>query len=100
MKDLELSKIEPISAGRISAAMYAVLGALIALIYAPFALLLFGLSGDVATAIGGIVFGLIAGVVGIAFYAVIGFVLGAVMAYFYNFVADRFGGLEVEFEEK
>jgi len=100
MKDLELSKIEPISAGKISAAMYAVLGALIVLIYAPFALLLVGLSGNVATAIGGIVFGLIAGVVGIAFYTVIGFVLGALMAYFYNFIADHFGGLEVKFEEK
>ena len=100
MKDLELSRIDPISAGKISAALYSVLGALMVLIYAPFALIALALTGDIAAALGGIIIGLIAGVVGIAFYAGIGFVFAALMAYFYNFVADRFGGLEVEFEEK
>jgi len=99
MKDLELSKIDPVSAGKISAAMYSVMGLLFILIYAPIAILAAALSGELATIAGGLIFGVIGGLIGIVFYAVVGFVLGAVMAYFYNFIADRFGGLEVEFEE-
>jgi len=100
MKEFELSKIDPISAGKISAAMYAVLGLLIVLLYAPFAVIAIALSGDLAIALGGLIFGIIGGLIGIVFYAVVGFVLGALMTYFYNFIADRFGGLEVEFEER
>ena len=100
MTEFELSKIDPISAGKISAAMYMVMGLLFVLIYSPFMLLFLLVDASAVAIIGGLVVGLIMAAIGIVFYALMGFVMGALMAYFYNFVAGRFGGLEVEFEEK
>ncbi|QGA80141.1 hypothetical protein [Candidatus Nanohalobium constans] len=99
MKEFELSRIDPISLGKISAAMYAVIGVLMILIYAPFVLIFMIGAGEAAVALGGLLLGLIGAVFGIAFYAGFGFVFGALMGYFYNLIADRFGGLEVEFKE-
>lgn len=80
--------------------MYAVLGTIFVLIYAPFMLVFLALDLSAVAIVAGIIVGLIMAIIGIIFYALTGFLLGAFMAYFYNFIAGRFGGVEVEFEEK
>lgn len=94
-----LSRIEPVSLGKWTAAFSVIVSALMILMYLPF--LIAGLffteiaaSGIVAALIGGAVFV----VMGVLMYAVFGFVMGFVTAYFFNWYADRFGGLELEFE--
>lgn len=100
MAEYELSRIDPISTGKISAALYAVMGLLTVLIYAPFLLVFLALDTSAAAIAGGLIMAVIFAVMGIVIYGIMGFVIGAFVAYFYNFLAGRMGGVKFEFEEK
>lgn len=97
--EYEISKIDPISLGKISAIMYAVIGIVMLLVYAPFMLILAGLQGGtsiVVTIVGGIVFGIF----GIVFYAGLGFVFGMLSGYLYNYAASKMGGIGIDLKER
>lgn len=100
MEEKTLSRIEPVSLGKWTAVFSVIISALMILLYLPF--LLAGLfftqvsaTGLAAAFIGGIVVVIFS----VGLYAVFGFMMGFVTAYFYNWFADRFGGLELEFED-
>ena len=82
------------SVGKISAVISAIMGLIIGIIYALIGMVLL-FSSD---AMLGIL--LISGIIlAPLLYGVIGFVSGIIFAAVYNFVAKRFGGIEIEFEK-
>jgi transmembrane protein DUF3566 len=91
----KIRTIRVLSAAKVNAMLYGILGLLIA----PFLLLGPGLAmiGDDKRPAG---FGGVIIVAAIApiFYAVIGFIAGAVMAFIYNAISHSIGGIEVELD--
>ena len=91
----KIRTIRVLSAAKVNAMLYGILGLLIA----PFLLLGPGLAmiGDDKRPAG---FGGVIEVAAIApiFYAVIGFIAGAVMAFIYNAISHSIGGIEVELD--
>jgi hypothetical protein len=89
----KIRSIRVLSAAKVNALLYGILGLLIA----PFVLL-----GPGLAMVGGIRRGFAGAVVVAAilpfFYGCIGFIAGAVMAFIYNAISHAIGGLEVELE--
>ena len=95
---MQIKKIEPLSAGKLLGAMYALLGLLIGGFFSLFAFVGAAAGGTSDAAIGGIIGGLGAIVFMPIFYGVLGFVGGAVAAFIYNIVAGMVGGISLEIE--
>ena len=89
----KIRSIRVLSAAKVNALLYGILGLLIA----PFLLLGPGLAmvGGMRRGFGGAV--LVAAILPF-FYGCIGFVAGAIMAFIYNAISHAIGGLEVELE--
>ena len=89
----KIRSIRVLSAAKVNALLYGILGLLIA----PFVLL-----GPGLAMVGGIRRGFAGAVVVAAilpfFYGCIGFIAGAIMAFIYNAISHAIGGLEVELE--
>lgn len=96
-----LRRIEPMSLAKVYAVIYAVIGLLFGLPMACLSAMMGSMVGssdygDAGAAFGG--FGLASIIVIPLFAAVAGFIGGLVTAFIYNLVADRVGGVELEFE--
>ena len=89
-----LTRIDPTSLAKIYAAVYGVIGLLIGLPAGCIALL--GIGGENAGMGAGL--GLFAIIAYPLFLAIAGLIGGFVTAFVYNFVADRIGGVELEFD--
>jgi hypothetical protein len=89
----KIRSIRVLSAAKVNALLYGILGLLIA----PFLLLGPGLAmvGGTRRGFGGAV--VVAAILPF-FYGCIGFVAGAIMAFIYNAISHAIGGLEVELE--
>jgi hypothetical protein len=96
-----LQRVGVASVARVAGALYAGLGLIVGVIFACLALLGFGFASaaggeDAPPAFVGIVFGAGAVIFLPALYGLLGACVAAIMASLYNFVASRFGGVEVE----
>jgi hypothetical protein len=89
----KIRSIRVLSAAKVNALLYGILGLLIA----PFVLLGPGLAmvGGIRRGFGGAV--VVAAILPF-FYGCIGFIAGALMAFIYNAISHAIGGLEVELE--
>ncbi|HZZ16728.1 MAG TPA: hypothetical protein VFE08_12275 [Candidatus Sulfotelmatobacter sp.] len=89
----KIRSVRVLSAAKVNALLYGILGLLIA----PFLLLGPGLAmvGGVRRGFGGAV--VVAAILPF-FYGCIGFIAGAIMAFIYNAISHAVGGLEVELE--
>lgn len=102
-KKAMVKRIEPLSAGKIFAGIYGVIGVILGVIYF-FVILAFATIAGAASnyvwlgLLGGIVGGLFAGALIVGMYALIGFLVGLLGAVIYNVAAHKLGGLQVEVE--
>ncbi len=98
-KYIEFKELDVMSVGKISAAIAAVVGILAGLLLAsilPFAGI-FGTMPMMGWMMGGVsAIGLTAVVLLPIIYAVAGFVYGVVIAFLYNLIAARIGGIKVK----
>ena len=94
----EIKAVNIISVAKVMGILYGILG----LLFIPMFLIMTaaaGLSGQKDAALGagiGIVFALAMPI----FYGLMGFVMGALMAWIYNLVAGRWGGIELDLRTK
>jgi hypothetical protein len=86
---IQIKRIAPVQAGKISAALYG----LLSLIIVPFVIL-----ASAFTPKGGH-FPIYLALVFPVIYAGLGFLLGVLCAFIYNVVANWFGGIEISYEE-
>ncbi|MEM5812118.1 MAG: hypothetical protein QW286_00190 [Candidatus Aenigmatarchaeota archaeon] len=87
----ELKSIDPLSLGKIVAIVNAVMGFLVGLfvtVFSPF-MYMWGPLGAAAL-------GLLAIIVFPILFAIIGFITGIIVAFVYNVVAKRFGGVMLD----
>lgn len=96
-RSLQLRRIDAVSAGRVMAVLYGVLGAIFLGLYAV------GITLFAITAGGESAGMMIAGAIGMAvigpvIYGALAFVMGLIMAAVYNLVSGWVGGLEFQFE--
>ena len=91
---LRINKISPLTAGKITGALYAMLGVLIGAFMALFSLIGSLASGDMT----GLAFGIGTLVFAPVFYGAIGLIGGLIGAVAYNFLAGMIGGIEMEVE--
>ena len=85
------------SAAKVYGLTLGILGIFIGIIYAAMFSMIGGLSNDLPFSGGG--FGVAFLIIIPILYGVIGFIFGALGALVYNFVAGKFGGLEIELSE-
>lgn len=97
---MELKRIEPWSAAKISGAINAAMGVIVGMLFA-LGSMIGGLVGQGAEegALFGAVFGVGAVIVLPVFYGVIGLVAGALGAWLYNVFAGVVGGIELQLEQ-
>lgn len=97
----EIKKVGIFSFAKIEAALGAIIGFILGLIWAVIGATLFGVA-DMAGAVMPRGFGLLFGVAAIIIlpiiYAVIGFIAGIIVAFLYNVIAGWIGGIEIELE--
>ncbi len=101
---MELKRIDWKSTAKLFGVLYAVIGAIVGVMYAG----IFGIIGiigllaanDTTTAIIGLIIGaviaIIVLIIAIIFYSIIGAIAGAIMALVYNFAAGRVGGIKLD----
>lgn len=95
----QLKKIGVLSAAKIEGLMCALMGLVIAIIFlliGGVVSAITGMRGEEFGMLGGGIFMLIALPV---FYGIMGFIAGAIGSYFYNLIAEKFGGLEIEISD-
>ena len=95
----EIKKVGVFSFAKIEAALGAIIGFIIGLIWAVIGTALFGIAetaGAVMPRGFGLLFGLAAVIILPILYAVIGFIAGIIIAFLYNVVAGWIGGIEIE----
>ena len=89
-----LRRIDPFSCAKIYALFNLFIGLIFGIFYGVFFLILGAVAGEAGIALVG--FG-IAAIIGIPLVsAVFGLIIGLIGAAIYNFIASRFGGLEIE----
>ena len=96
MAQMVLSRIDPMSYAKVYGAIAAMLGLVIGVLYAFFAMAFSSMLGGESIG-GAIAIGMVIGFP--ILYGVLAFVLGLLMAWIYNVVAARIGGIELEFDE-
>ena len=87
----KVKRIGVLSLAKILGLLYAILGLIIGAL-----LSLFSVTGFVGAADVGLFFGTASIIIFPILYGVMGFVGGLITAFFYNFIAGKIGGLEVE----
>jgi hypothetical protein len=87
----ELKSVDPMSLGKMLAVIYAVIGFIMGLVSAAFAPLM-----AMWNPMGAAAFGLLAIIIFPVAFAVIGLVMGIIVAFVYNEVAKRFGGVKLD----
>ncbi len=98
MAYMVLKRIDPMSFAKMYAAVAALVIFVICLIYALFILAFAGMMGGEAGAIGaGVAIAMV--IFGPIIYGIMVFLIGLLMAWLYNLIAARIGGVELEFEE-
>ena len=98
MSYMVLKRIDPISFAKIYAAVMALIAFVCCLFYALFIMSFAGMMGGDAGAIGvGVAIAVV--IFGPIACAVMYFLVGLLVAWLYNLVAARIGGVEFEFEE-
>ncbi len=85
-----VKKIGVLSLAKIFGLLYALFGLIIGVLFSVFSF--FGLSADET----GLYFGTISIITVPILYGIIGFIGGLITAFFYNLIASKVGGLEVE----
>ena len=109
-----LKRVDPMSAFKVMALMYLIIGIVVAVIYACIAVTSFSAFSTMINSLEsstgntipidfsgfGIVGVLLMSVCGVFFYAVIGGIMGAVIAFVYNITVQWTGGLVVELESE
>ncbi len=102
---MQVKRIGPLSAGKVTGALYALIGLVFGVIFALISLLgiaigsLASNSSGSSTALFGGVGVAIASVIFLpVLYGVLGFISGLVSAFLYNVVAGLIGGIEVDIE--
>lgn len=98
MSYMVLKRIDPISFAKLYAVVMALVAFVFCLFYALFILAFAGMMGDDAGALGAGIAIAIA-IFGPIACAVMYFILGLLVAWLYNVVAARIGGVEFGFEE-
>ena len=103
-KKTTLKRIEPLSAAKILAGIYGVLGMILGIIYFFIILGFASVAGASSNyvllgVVGGLVGGLLAAILIIVFYALIGFLAGLIFSAVYNVAANKLGGIEIEVED-
>lgn len=98
MSQMVLNRIEPMSYAKVYGALTALLLFVICLLAVLFIVPFASMFGGEAASVG------IAASIGIVIfvplvYGVFAFIIGLLMAFIYNVVAGRIGGIEMEFEE-
>lgn len=88
----EIKKIDPMSSGRLTGVLSAVMGIIFGIIYGLMIGIMAIVSRQYALAIIGIVI-LIAAPI---FYGLFGFLWGLFVAFIYNIIANKFGGIKIE----
>ena len=98
MSYMVLKRIDPISFAKLYAVVMALVAFVFLLLYALFIMSFAGMMGGDAGAIGaGLAIGMV--IIGPIACAIMYFLIGLLMAWLYNLVAGRIGGVEVEFED-
>ena len=106
MTRVTIRRLDIIRAANIAAVLYAVIVAVVGLLFfLPFSLLA-GIAGsqtgDSGVGIGlfgaGVVGALVLTLIGIVFYGITGWIMTAIMVALYNFVAGRIGGIQADVE--
>lgn len=98
MAYMVLKRIDPMSYAKVYAVITALVIFVICLIYAFFIIAFAGMFGEDAGAIGaGIAIAIV--IIAPIVYGIMVFLLGLLMAWLYNVVAARIGGVEFDFEE-
>lgn len=92
-----LKRIGAMSAAKVSGAIGAVIGLLFGIIAALIGTAAFALRGSAALGVG---FGVFSIILFPIIYGILSFAVGAVSAFLYNAVAERIGGIEMEFQQK
>lgn len=98
LQEYEVKRIEPFSAGKITAAFTALLGLISGLLYLPFAIFMLagGISaGSLPMMLGSLLVGLLIVVFVSIVYAGFGFAFGVFYGYVYNYISKEIGGLEM-----
>jgi hypothetical protein len=92
-----VKKVGVMSLAKVMGIIYGALG----LIFIPFALIFAAasaVSGEASTMIGGMVGAIVIAVLAPFIYGCMGFISGALIAWLYNLIAGKFGGLELQVE--
>lgn len=92
-----IKSVGVLSVGKIMGILHAAIG----LLFTPFFLLfsaLGALSGEATAAGFGLAMAIVLTIFMPIFYGVIGFIGGVIMAFLYNLIAGRLGGIEVELQ--
>lgn len=87
----ELKAIDPMSLGKMLAVICAVIGFIVGLFSAAFAPFM-----AMWNPVGAAAFGLLAIIIFPTLFAIIGFIMGIIVAFVYNVVAKRFGGVKLD----
>ncbi len=98
MSHMVLKRIDPMSYAKVYAAITVLVVFVICLLYALFIFAFAGMMGGGAEAIGiGLAIAMV--IFGPIIYGIIVFIFGLLIAWVYNLIAARIGGIELEFEE-
>jgi hypothetical protein len=94
-----LTRIEPVSAGKVYGGTIALFGGLIGLLYAAMFVVigLVGATEDASAGIGMVVAGVAMAVAIPVFYGMFGFIAGIILAFIFNMVTGWVGGLKMQF---
>jgi hypothetical protein len=87
----ELKAIDPMSLGKMLAVIYAVMGFIVGLFSAAFAPFM-----AMWNPVGAAALGLLAIIIFPILFAIIGFVMGIIVAFIYNVIAKKFGGVKLD----
>lgn len=98
MARMVLRRIDPISAGKISGAIYVIMGLIVGAIFSLISLLGVAAAGTRDAGMLGALFGVGAIVIFPLFYGVLGFIVTVISAAIYNLVAGWVGGVVVELD--
>ena len=90
---VKLKKIGVLSLAKIFGLLYALFGLILGILFSLFSSIGFGVDET------GSYFGIGSILILPIMYGILGFIGGIITAYFYNLIADRIGGLEIEIEK-
>jgi hypothetical protein len=95
---VRIKRFGVLSVGKILGVLYAILGLIVGAMFSAIGLLAVVSSSSQGAGIVGLLFGVGAIIFFPILYGIMGFIFGLVMAFFYNLIASRIGGIEVEAE--